>query len=114
MISVSALQEELVHKGYEQQLHEGEGATSEFHLTEEGNMKFGIWEVTPGVFDSEWEDWESFTIIDGEGTLTDGNGVAHELRPGALIVIPPHSTGQWNITKTLRKTFVYPAGSVGR
>ena len=78
-----------------------------------GHM-LGVWQVSPGVFRSSWDDWEAFTIVSGRGTLTDGSGEEHELVAGALIIIPPGSTGTWHIQETIRKTYVYPTSSVGR
>lgn len=114
MLSVTAGAAELAHTGHEQNIIEGECAISALPLGEVGGHKFGVWQVSPGTFTSRWDDWEAFTIVSGRGVLVDGTGAQHELVPGALIVIPPNSTGTWTITETLRKTFAYPAASVGR
>jgi uncharacterized protein len=74
---------------------------------EEGGVETGVWECTPGTFTSRWDGIvETFHVTAGAGTLTDGDGVAHPLRPGAVITIPPGSTGTWRITETLRKSYV--------
>ncbi|MGB4137293.1 MAG: cupin domain-containing protein [Microbacterium sp.] len=114
MYSISGNAVDLAVTGHEQNRLRGECEISQTRLVDESGFSFGVWQVSPGVFTSEWEGWEAFTIIDGEGTLEDGDGVVHDLVPGALIVIPPGSTGTWRITRTLRKTYVFPADSVGR
>ena len=114
MLSVTAGAAKLEHAGFEEKIVEGECAISQIDLCEVRGHKLGVWQVSPGIFKSSWEDWEAFTIVSGRGTLTDGAGKEHELVAGALIVIPPGSVGTWDIRETIRKTYVYPAGSVGR
>lgn len=114
MLSVTAGQANVVHTGFEKKKLSGECAISQIGLGEVGGHKFGVWQVSPGEFMSTWDDWEAFTIVSGRGVLIDGTGKEHSLVPGALIVIPPGSTGRWRISETIRKTYAYPADSVGR
>lgn len=114
MYSTSGRTAQLEVTGVEQDRIDGQCEISQCRLVDESGFSFGLWQVSPGEFRSSWEGWEAFTIIDGEGTLEDGDGVVHNLVPGALIVIPPGSTGTWRVTETLRKTYVFPEGSVGR
>ena len=114
MLSVIASDIELEHTGFEKEIVGGECSISQAALGEVREHNFGIWQVSPGVFKSIWNDWEAFTIVSGRGTLIDGCGEEHELVAGALIVIPPGSTGTWHIRETIRKTYVYPTSSVGR
>lgn len=114
MLSVTAGRAAVVHTGFEKAILAGECAISQVGLGEVGGHKFGVWQVSPGEFTSTWDDWEAFTIVSGRGVLVDGTGTEHELVPGALVVIPPGSTGTWRISETLRKTYAYPANSVGR
>ncbi|KAJ3548567.1 hypothetical protein NM208_g942 [Fusarium decemcellulare] len=114
MLSVQAGQAEVKHTGFEQNILEGECAISQVGLGEVSDHKFGVWQVSPGVFTSTWEDWEAFTIVSGRGTLVDGSGKEHVLVAGALVLIPPGSTGTWRIDETVRKTYVYPASSIER
>ena len=114
MYSILGSQLDLPVTGQEQDIVEGDCIISKQHLVDESGMSFGVRQVTPGTFRSYWEGWEAFTILSGKGTLTDDDGTAHVLEPGALIVVPPDSHGVWRIEETLRKTWVFPAGSVGR
>ncbi|MGI5952130.1 MAG: cupin domain-containing protein [Brooklawnia sp.] len=79
-------------------------------------ITFGVWEVTPGVFEGQWtgQDWEVFTVISGAGTFTTEAGEIHELVPGAMFVMRPGTRGVWEVTDTLRKTFAYPEQSAER
>ena len=114
MLSITAGEAPVVHTGYEANIVSGECAISQVGLGEVGGHKFGIWQVSPGEFTSTWDDWEAFTIVSGRGVLIDGSDQEHALVPGALIVIPPGTRGTWKISETLRKTYAYPAASVGR
>lgn len=114
MLSVTAGEAEVAHSGFEKNILAGECAISQLGLGEVRGHKFGVWQVSPGEFTSTWDDWEAFTIVSGQGVLIDGTGKEHRLVPGALVVVPPGSAGTWRITETLRKTYVYPADSVGR
>ena len=81
-----------------------------------GNVRVGVWEVTPGKFEGHWtgEDWEVFTVTAGYGTFTTDDGAVHELKPGALFMMTPGTHGVWDVKETLRKTFVFPAQSADR
>lgn len=114
MYSISSLEAELPFSGYEEDRLSGECKMSDERLVDEVGISFGVWQVTPGEFRSHWPDWEAFTVLAGRGTLEDGEGTVHELVPGALIVIPPGSTGTWRIDETLRKTYMYAVGGGGR
>ncbi len=114
MLSITAGEAMVEHTGYEKNIVSGECAISQLGLGEVGGHKFGVWQVSPGEFTSTWDDWEAFTIVSGRGVLVDGSGKEHSLVPGALIVIPPGTRGTWKISETLRKTYTYPAQSVGR
>lgn len=114
MYSISSLDADLPVTGKEQDIIEGDCIISKQHLVDESGMSYGVWQVSPGTFRSYWEGWEAFTVLSGKGTLTDDAGTVHELKPGALIVVPPDSHGVWTVEETLRKTWVFPKDSVGR
>lgn len=114
MYSVNSFGAELPFSGYEQDRISGESKMSDTRLVDEVGISFGVWQVTAGDFRSHWPSWEAFTVLSGKGTLEDGDGTIHDLVPGALIVIPPGSTGIWRITETLRKTYMYAVGGGGR
>lgn len=114
MFSIACNEATLPVTGYEQDRTSGECQISDTRLVDESGLSFGIWQVSPGEFTSHWPGWEAFTILSGKGVLEDGTGTVHELVPGALIVVPPGSTGTWRISETLRKTYVFPVGEGGR
>lgn len=114
MYSIDSYSADLPFSGYEQDRLSGECEMSDQRLVDEVGISFGVWQVTPGVFRSHWPSWEAFTILSGKGTLEDDQGQVHELVPGALVVIPPGSTGVWHIEETLRKTYMYAVGGGGR
>lgn len=109
MFSVQSSLAKLEPAGVFERLLSGEGATFAHELATVEGVKAGVWEVTPGVFESDWDTWEIFTVTSGSGTLTDGNGNVHELVPGALVVVPPGSSATWDIKERLTKTFVTSA-----
>lgn len=66
----------------------------------------GVWECTPGRFDSARNgDTELMHFIAGEGTITTTDGQAHEIRPGVVLVAPDGWRGTWDIRRTVRKVY---------
>ena len=99
--------------GSEPRIVAGECLTSAKQLIESSGIRTGVWSCTPGVWRSAWENWEQFTVLAGNGTLTDQEGVTHVLTPGAVLFIPAGSSGIWNVTETIRKSYVAPARNGG-
>lgn len=66
----------------------------------------GIWECTPGKFDSARNgDSEMMHFIAGAGTITTADGTVHEIRPGVVLVAPDGWRGTWDIRETVRKVY---------
>lgn len=66
----------------------------------------GIWECTPGRFDSAREhDTELMHFISGKGTITTADGTVHEIKPGAVLIAPVGWRGTWDIQETVRKIY---------
>ncbi|MCV7161165.1 DUF861 domain-containing protein [Mycolicibacterium brisbanense] len=66
----------------------------------------GIWECTPGSFDSaRTGDTELMHFIAGAGTITTADGTVHEIRPGVVLVAPDGWRGTWVIRETVRKVY---------
>lgn len=66
----------------------------------------GVWECTPGRFDSARDgDTELMHFIAGEGTITSADGTVHDIRPGVVLVAPDGWRGTWDIRKTIRKVY---------
>lgn len=108
MQSVSGTEATLDPAGFETDIVEGECRTSALQLAQGDGVRCGLWECTPGKWRSEWKSWEVFTVLAGAGTLTDESGVTHVLTPGQLVFIPAGTKGTWNVTETIRKSFVAP------
>lgn len=109
MQSTSGRRAQLAPTGFEKDRVAGECRTSAAQLTQDGGVRCGVWECTPGIWNSEWASWEIFTVLAGAGTLTDGSGAVHVLEPGTVVHIPVGSTGVWDVTETIRKSYVAPA-----
>lgn len=112
MQSTSGTGASLDPTGFEADIVSGECQTSAAQLAANDVVRCGLWECTPGVWRSHWASWEVFTVISGSGTLTDSSGTVHQLRPAEVVFIPAGTSGVWNVTETIRKSFVAPAKRV--
>jgi uncharacterized cupin superfamily protein len=66
----------------------------------------GIWECTPGSFESARNgDTELMHFLAGTGTITDADGTVHDIRPGVVLVAPDGWRGTWVIRETVRKVY---------
>lgn len=66
----------------------------------------GIWECTPGRFRRQVIQAEYSSFIEGEGSFTPDGGDPIEFRAGDSIYFAAGSQGEWNIRKTVRKTYL--------
>jgi uncharacterized protein len=74
------------------------------HADEGGRS--GVWECTPGRFDSARDgDTELMHFIAGAGTITTVDGTVHDIRPGVVLVAPDGWRGTWDIRETVRKVY---------
>jgi uncharacterized cupin superfamily protein len=46
-------------------------------------------------------------ILSGDATITDLDGVQHELTPGSVLVLPYGWAGEWDIRETIRKVYLH-------
>ncbi|HZQ16525.1 MAG TPA: cupin domain-containing protein [Gaiellaceae bacterium] len=75
-------------------------------LHDDGRVELGIWEVTPGSFASEKIGvYESMHVVAGAGTITSADGTVTELRPGVVMLCEDGWAGEWEVRKTIRKTY---------
>ena len=73
----------------------------------EGGIRTGVWECTPGGWPIEnRDDTETASIVSGRGVITDADGAERQLTPGTVVTLPKGWSGRWDITETLRKVFV--------
>ncbi|MDV3126017.1 cupin domain-containing protein [Mycobacterium sp. 21AC1] len=75
-------------------------------LHSDAGGRSGIWECTPGSFDSARNgDTELMYFLTGAGTITTADGTVHEIRPGVVLVAPDGWRGTWDIRETVRKIY---------
>ncbi|MGW6458429.1 cupin domain-containing protein [Streptomyces sp. NPDC055078] len=75
-------------------------------LHSDSGGRSGVWECTPGRFDSARDgDTELMFFVAGEGTITSADGTVHEIRPGVVLVAPDGWRGTWDIRETIRKVY---------
>jgi uncharacterized protein len=85
----------------------GEPVESVHVFHDDGRARTGVWECTPGSFDSARNgDTEVMHFVAGAGTITSADGTVYEIRPGAVIVAPDGRSGVWDIRETARKVYV--------
>ncbi|OYX41922.1 MAG: cupin [Rhodobacterales bacterium 32-67-9] len=83
--------------------------------SDDGRIKIGVWECTPGRFTADrTAAGEYCHILSGRATVsnTDGSG-SRDIGPGDLLVLPQGWTGEWVIHEYMRKLFVIDAARVG-
>ena len=70
--------------------------------------RVGSWLCTPGGWDSPKlrPTTETFLVIDGQGAVTDADGMVHPFGPGDVVVLPKHWCGRWDIAQTIHKVWV--------
>jgi len=68
----------------------------------------GSWACTSGGWDSPKlrPTTEVFLVLDGQGCVTDADGVAHPFGPGDVVVLPKRWYGRWDITQHIHKIWV--------
>jgi uncharacterized cupin superfamily protein len=75
-------------------------------LHSDAGGRSGVWECTPGSFDSARNgDTELMHFLSGAGTITTADGTVHEICPGVVLVAPDGWRGTWDIRETVRKVY---------
>jgi uncharacterized cupin superfamily protein len=75
-------------------------------LHRDGRARTGVWECTPGSFDSARNgDTEVMHFVAGDATITSADGETYEIRPGSVLVAPDGWRGTWEIRQTVRKVY---------
>ena len=75
-------------------------------LHSDGRARTGVWECTPGSFESARNgDTEVMHFVAGDATITSADGETYEIRPGSLLVAPDGWRGSWEIRHTVRKVY---------
>lgn len=68
----------------------------------------GAWACTTGGWDSPKlrPTTETFLVLDGEGSVTDADGIGHHFGAGDVVVLPKHWCGRWDIKRDIHKVWV--------
>ena len=70
-------------------------------------IRTGIWEVSPGTFNSTRDGYDEICqILSGSATITEANGNSFDVAAGSLFVTPAGWEGSWTVHETLRKMWV--------
>ncbi|AKS36182.1 hypothetical protein AFA91_08265 [Mycolicibacterium goodii] len=97
---------ELTVRGLRTPARSGAPVESVLVLHSDAGGRSGIWECTPGSFDSARNgDTELMHFLTGAGTITTADGTVHEIRPGVVLVAPDGWRGTWDIRETVRKVY---------
>jgi len=75
------------------------------YAAEDGSIKTGTWEASPGQFARAVVDAEFSHFIAGHATFVTEGGSRFEFRAGDAAYFPPNTRGIWTIHQTLRKTY---------
>lgn len=71
------------------------------------DLRTGIWEVTPGTFNSTRPGYDEICqILSGAATIIEPDGGSFDIGPGSMFVTPAGWEGTWIIHETLRKMWV--------
>ena len=75
--------------------------------SEDGRIHSGIWEATPGAWQSAKDGvWEFCTILSGVSELSEDGKPARRVCAGDSFVLRPDFKGVWRVLETTRKAFV--------
>lgn len=69
-------------------------------------VETGIWECTPGRWNRAVKEQEFCHFIAGSGTFTPTDGAPIAFQAGDAFMMSENTTGVWDITETVRKTYV--------
>lgn len=96
-------------KALPERLVEGDPSyrTWEIDTVDNGRIRSGIWEATPGATRSiKGETWEYCTLLSGVMELTEDGQPPRRLTAGDTFVLRPGFTGTWRTIETVRKLWV--------
>ena len=69
-------------------------------------LNVGIWECTPGKWRRQVMQAEFAHFVAGHAWFHPDGGESFEIRAGDAVYFFPNTTGTWEVTETLRKTYV--------
>ncbi len=80
-------------------------ASQESFASQDGAVRTGTWEATPGTFARAVVDAEFSHFIAGRATFVTADGHKFEFQAGDAAYFPPLTRGIWTVHETLRKTY---------
>lgn len=80
------------------------GGISSAPLSDGSTLQTGVWSCTPGVV-TDVEADETFVVLSGRATI-EHEGIAHEVGPGDVCVLPAAAETRWTVHETLTKVYV--------
>ena len=84
-----------------------EFTTWNVETTDDGKTVSGIWEATPGSWQSSKDGtWEFCTILAGVSELIEAGEEPRLVKTGDTFVLRPDFRGVWRVIETTRKAFV--------
>jgi len=84
----------------------GDPVESSLTLVEQGATEIGVWECTPGSWESRKDGFGEFMVFaGGHGEIIDSDG-RFEIRAGAVKYLPDGWEGTWVVDQTVRKVYV--------
>jgi uncharacterized cupin superfamily protein len=91
----------------------GDPTCGELVIVDRDGLEIGLWEVTPGVFDSvKTEIGEVVQFLSGAGRIEHGDGSVSPIAPGVIVEFLPGWTGTWHVEQTTRKLYtIYPVSA---
>ena len=69
-------------------------------------VETGIWTCTPGRWRRQITSQEFCHFIQGRCTFTPDGGEPMQIQAGDALLLPANTFGVWDITETVRKTYV--------
>lgn len=84
----------------------GDPVHTTWSMEEDGNLFAGMWQSTPGKWETNYTEWEYVHIHAGHSVLTDTDGVETHLRAGDSWLIRKGFKGTWEVLETTLKDYV--------
>lgn len=74
-----------------------------------GVFRVGVWECSPGRWRRQIMEPEFAHFVAGRARFIPDHGEPFDINSGDAVWFPPNTTGMWDISETLRKTYVIVA-----
>jgi uncharacterized cupin superfamily protein len=71
-----------------------------------GRDRVGVWECTPGSWRRQVMEREFAHFLSGRARFIPDNGAPFDINAGDAVWFPADTTGTWEISETLRKSYV--------